>query len=143
MNWKDIVRDIVPLYGFAKYSVEGIHRDERKGLNSKIRNSKLSAHMAYALGATILTFFYATAIPSTGEINPIKQWGVHQRKEQLKNQLFRPYGLADANKDGVVSLIEEAEAYTKMGFWNSRGGPMLPTLRQLEEAVESYNAENQ
>lgn len=105
-----------PEYAFIKYSKNGASEDRKKGVREKKINMKLTAHMSYPLFAIAALLIYSLSFTKTGELNPIKQYRTNQKTEYLSNQIFRPYGLADTNKDGVVSLIEKAEAYTKMGF---------------------------
>ena len=56
---------------------------------------------------------------------------------EKRDVLFGPFGLADVNKDGVISEAERFEACQRMGLEDDVIFPRL-TLEDLARGIEAY-----
>lgn len=80
----------------------------------------------------------------TRETHPIRQGHKLEEYHEKKNKIFKPYGLADRNQDGVIDFPERVDAYRRMGFTQEFHHWQWPTtypsynLRHLDKAIESY-----
>lgn len=116
---------------------------------SKFAALKFIGHMVYAAAAPLL--FIVPIIILTGEYpsrprEVLRATAVKsedfKRYNELRDKILGENGLADLNKDGDISLEEQADAWKRMGLDNKTSSRATifprPTLEQLETAVRSY-----
>jgi len=138
------VAGFLPVGSAAKYLWEAPiqRRDSRRRAAIK-----LAAHVIYGIIGTC----WAMESIFTGELNPVEQWRhVHRteierreewkKRSELYNEIFRPRGLADTNRNGNIDIVEKARAYELMNA-EYRVDFSPPFIQELETAKELLEKE--
>ena len=105
IDWDEVLGRIVynaPVVGFL-YSVENNDLD---GEPAKFWRNSVSTFAVVLLGA------YSLASYQVGEWN-FTHW---QEANQNYQKMFKPYGLLDTNKDGILTNAEKAIFYDDLGM---------------------------
>ena len=104
-------------------------------------------YVSFAFGAILYD-----NVPKKGVLNlsphRLEQKLYKKKYEKAWEQLFGREGLPDLNKDGILDLHEQKELRQRMGYKslilegrdNFNFQSQKPTLKQLEQAVRSYES---
>jgi len=158
MNWKNIIK-YLPVGSFIHYFRNDLKKDWN---NISVLKRRLTGHFLYAACTLVALSTYSNIVISTSEWNPVKQTSVIvqrvkqgrielQKYKTLENKIFGEKGYADKDGNGL-SVEETIEAFEKMGLKDKISVHRLgngnfqisyptPTLKDLEKAVKSYEAE--
>jgi hypothetical protein len=141
---------LIPFFGFYDYVSSGDYTNENKTSQNKA-NIKAGLHISNVAISPLLAIGYFAISTALREYNPLK-WREANREQQehqrvysdLSNQLFGENGLADVDKDGVVSFNERIDTLTRAGCINhdvENISIRQATTSDLQRAVDSYKGE--
>lgn len=156
MKLKNILKKL-PLVSALYYQGKGRLEDDEKGVKNSTQALKFLGHLAYGMILVSAMTLYSVTGALTGEWNPLKQpkayiQGIQQnqirkqRSDEAYKKLFIKPAYANKDKNKGISFEEKLGAWDRMGLLPDR--PVFydepfkdPNFKELEKAVESYEAE--